>query len=292
MNHVIHRIKLYNPDKYATIIEIQYVNNKIDTAIYCPTRMLKKFIFLSKDDKKIAPYMSYDKESQKIVFKDLYYVYGNNREFLFKFDEEDNLEIESRDTGGINLGIWNTPKNRERFIKDAISEGISVSDANTIYDNALSNGCLWSSEEDAVNYYTSQGFTIYKDEISVREYIDLKRGGTLNVYKFEDLLPMSERGMELQEYHRQYIKRYNTGATFTPFVVKNADYDKISKERKHLYNRKYKILHNKSLSAAEKQERIFAIEQKLESFKYQLKYLPSNKKGQQHIDKYNKEQNN
>ena len=73
----------------------------------------------------------------------------------------------------------------------------------------------------------------------IREYIDLKRNGTLHVYKFEDLLPMSERGMELKEYHRQYLKRYNTGSTFTPFVVKDADYDKICKERKHLYNRKY-----------------------------------------------------
>ena len=76
---------------------------------------------MSKDEKKIAPYMQYDKDSKKIVFKDLYYVYGNNKEFLFKFNDEDNELIESRDEGGINLGIWNTPQNRERFIKEAVA---------------------------------------------------------------------------------------------------------------------------------------------------------------------------
>lgn len=289
MKHVIHRVNLYNPDKFSTVIEIHYVNNKVDTAIYCPTRMVKKFIFLSKDDKKIAPYMQYDKEAKKIVFNGLYYVYGDNKEFLFKFDSEDNSSLEQRDDNGVNLGIWNTPQNKERFIKEAIGIGLGQDEAQTIYDNAVQSGLLWSSADEAVSYYTSQGLSVYKDEISVREYIDLKRNGTLHVYKFEDLLPMSERGMELKEYHRQYLKRYNTGSTFTPFVVKDADYDKICKERKHLYNRKYKILHNKSLSQSEKEEQIFAIEQKLEAYKYQLKYIPSNKKGQNHVEKYNQE---
>lgn len=290
MSHVVHRINLYNPDRFGTIIEILYVNGKSDTAIYYPSRMLKKFIFLSKDEKKIAPYMQYDKDSKKIVFKDLYYVYGNNKEFLFKFNEEDNELIESRDEGSINLGIWNTPQNRERFIKEAVAIGVSECDACTLYDNAVERGDLWSSNEDAVSYYKSQGLSVYKDEISVREYVDLKRNGTLNVFKYEDLLPMSDRGLELKEYHRRYLKRYNTGTTFEPFIVKDADYDKICKERKHLYNRRYKIIHNKSLSVAQKEEQLLAIEQKLEAFKYQLKYLPSNKKGQNHIEKYNQGQ--
>ena len=54
----------------------------------------------------------------------------------------------------------------------------------------------------------------------------------------------------------------------------------------HLYNRKYKILHNKHLSQQEKESQIFEIMEKLEAYKYQIKYLPTNKKGRQHIEKY------
>lgn len=228
---VIDRIDLYNPDRITTVIKISYVNGKIDTAIYCPTRMLKEFIFLSKDRDNISPYLKYNEESKVIEFKGYYYAHRQNFELVF--DEED-------------------------------------------LDATLA-------------FCKSEGMVVYKDEISVREYIDLRRNDTLNVYTFKDLLPMSEKGIERRNYSREYQKKRNTGKpTFTPFVEKDANYEKISLERKHLYNRKYKILNNKHLSQEEKDKMIFEIMEKLEAFKYQLKYLPNNKKGEALIEKYGK----
>ena len=111
------------------------------------------------------------------------------------------------------------------------------------------------------------------------------------MYDYEDLLPMSERGLERKKWHQEYLKRYNTGKpTFTPYVEKGADYDDICLKRKHLYNRKYKILHNKHLSDAEKEKKILEIMGKLEAYKYQVKYLPNNKKGELLKKKYNAEE--
>ena len=41
MSHVVHRINLYNPDRFGTIIEILYVNGKSDTAIYSHQECLR-----------------------------------------------------------------------------------------------------------------------------------------------------------------------------------------------------------------------------------------------------------
>lgn len=240
MNHVIERITLYNPDKASTIIEITYVNGKVDTAIYSPTRMLKKYIFLSKSDWTHIP-IHYDKDNKEIVFEGVYYGFNGRSEMYF--DEE------------------LTPEDK--------NQGITVDDV------------IASCQE--------EGYQIYKDRISVREYIDLRRNSTLNVYHFDDLLPLTEKGQQSKNYHAEYIKRYNTGKpTFTSFIDKNADYQEIQKKRKSLYNRKCKILKNKHLSQQEKDEQIFKIMEQLDAFKFQLKYLPTNKKGVQHIEKYNK----
>ena len=239
MNHVIERITLYNPDKASTIIEITYVNGKMDTAIYSPTRMLKKYIVLTS----IGGWcpLRYDKDKKEIVFEGMYYGFDGRSEMYF----EEELTPED--------------KNQGKTVDDVIA----------------------SCQKD--------GYRLYKDRISVREYIDLRRNSTLNVYHFEDLLPLSEKGQQSKNYHAEYIKRYNTGKpTFTPFIEKDADYEEIQKKRKRLYNRKNKILNNKHLSQQEKDEQIYKIMEQLEAFKFQLKYLPTNRKGVQHIEKYGK----
>lgn len=289
MNHVIDRIYLYNPDKATTVIEVRYVNGKIDTAIYCPSRMVKKFIFLSRDDKGIAPYVKYDKDAKVLSFKGKYFACGNNKQLIFddKEQPENAKEDFCKETGSVPLPIWDNPQNREKYVSKAIDIGITSEDAQKIYDEALITKQIWKDIHDAVEYCQNKGMSVFKDAMTVREYIDIMRGGTLSVYEFSDILPMSERGKELKKYHSEYLKRYNTGnPTFTPYVVKDIKYEEICKERKHLYNRKYKILHNKHLSQQEKDAQIFEIMEKLEAYKYQIKYLPTNKKGKQHIEKY------
>ena len=273
IKHVVSRINLYNPDRITTIIEIVYVNEKVDTIIYCPTRMLKKFIFLSKSDNDVNPYISYDKVKKKIVFPGLYYAIKNN-DILF----DDNTHSESP---------WDTPQNRQMFIDQCIQRGMTETVAIDAYNDAIDRHLIWRTVEDEVAYYMNQGYNVYKDEISVREYIDLVRHRSLNVYTFDDLLPMSEKGEQTKRYHQEYIKRYNKGTSFAPFIVKDATYEDIQKKRKRLYNRKDKIKQNKHLTQQQKDELIDKINEQLEAFKFQIKYLPTNKKGQQNIEKYN-----
>lgn len=290
MNHVIDRIYLYNPDKATTVIEVKYVNGKTDTAIYCPSRMVKKFIFLSRDDKEIAPYVKYDKDAKVLSFKGKYFACGNNKQLIFD-DKEESVSAEEEafynEIGVVPLPIWDTQQNRAKYVKKSIDMGIASDEAQKRYDAALITKQIWKDIHDAVEYCQNNGMSVFKDEMTVREYIDIMRGGTLNVYEISDILPMSKRGEELKKYHSEYLKRYNTGnPTFTPYIVKDVKYEEICKERKHLYNRKYKVLHNKHLSQQEKDAQIFEIMEKLEAYKYQIKYLPTNKKGRQHIEKY------
>lgn len=273
LNHVISRINLYNPDRITTVIEIIYVNEKVDTVIYCPTRMLKKFIFLSKSDNDVNPYISYDKDKKKIVFPGLYYAIKND-DIIFN-DTNDGEEP------------WDTPQNRQRVIEMFKEKGMSEAEAISAYNDAIGQHHIWRTVQDEVAYYEGQGYHVYKDEISVREYIDLVRHRSLNVYTFEDLLPMSEKGEQSKKYHQEYIKRYNKGTSFTPFIVKDATYKDIQKKRKRLYNRKDKIKRNKHLTQQQKDELIDRINEQLEAFKFQIKYLPANLKGKQNIEKYN-----
>lgn len=287
---VVQRIVLYNPDNKTTIIKVIYVNGKVDTIIYNPTRMLKKCIFLSRDDERIAPFVKYDAERKKLVFEGYYFVMADNIEMLLDGEDmsDEKWREHSKMAVTVPLGRWDTPHNRSRYMLAMKEKGYSEKDAMEFYQQALDGGYIWKDIDAELAYYKSEGYSVFKDEMSVRDYIEIRRNGSLSVIQYEDLLPLSERGKAIKEYHRQYIKRYNTGKpTFTPFVVKDVDYEQISKERKHLYNRKYKILNNKSLTQEQKDKKIMEIMEKLEAYKYRLKYLPNNKKGEQMIEKYN-----
>ena len=292
-NHVISRITLYNPDKTSTVIVINYVNGNRDIAIYSPRRLPKRYILLTTDTENIAPYLSYDAEQKLIVFNKKYFGIAPNSEIIFDDGDEDVEDATAKEIrfaeGEVRYGKWNTPDNRKRYFEECRTLGIPQEEAEQKYNFAVKNHVVWNTIEDGITFYTEIGFKVFKDKISVKDYIELRRGSTLNVFAFADLLPMSEKGEKVKQYHKEYIKRYNTGKpSFTPYVVKDADYDEIQRKRKHLYNRKWKILNNKHLTQQEKDEKIFEIMEQLEAFKYQLKYLPSNKKGVQHLEKYSK----
>ena len=291
MNFVIDKIIIHNPDKHTSIIEVNYVNGKTDTLIYNPTYLAKKFIFLSRDDKKIAPFIRYDKETKRLNFSGYYFAIGDHLEVIFNEENEQPDSQEEDTDDGISFGTWDTPENRQRFLEESKGKGVDEKTALNLYEAAIERGDVWKDIDHAISYFHDRGMKVFKDEMTVKEYIDIKRNSTLNVYDYNDLLPLSERGQQLKERHREYEKSRNSGKpSFTPFVLKDADYERINKERKNLYNRKYKILNNKHLSQEQKDEKIFEIMEKLEAYKYQLKYLPSNKKGEQCIEKYGKKE--
>lgn len=286
---VIQRIVLYNSDKTTTIIRIEYVNGKVDTAIYNPIRMSKKFIVLSMDEWNIDRYFGYDVETKKIVFKGCYLACRNTAMTLFDESEEEEtpMEKEIRMTEGrVRFGKWNTPENKERFVNEMMGMGVSKDDAIGVYENAVKDGVIWNNIEDAIKHYEAEGCVVFKDEISVLDYIKYKKDTSICVFPYADLLPMSERGERIRKYHQEYDKRRRTGKTFEPFVVKDADYEQICKERKRLYNRIDKIKHKKRLTQEEKDQQIFRIREQLEAYRYQIKYLPTNKKGKDLIEKY------
>ena len=287
-----------------SIIKINYVNGESDYAIYNPTRLQRKYIFLSEDYMNWMK-MSYDEEKGVLAFDGYYLAVGQHQILVFdwhpedEIDEKDKPTIRREEDGGLlcSFGHYNTERNQELIqaeINSAIARGdIAESDINRIwgmYQYSIDEGIVWNSLEDGIRNLEKEGMVVAKDSMSVIDFVNAKRGHgeALYVYDYADLLPMSERGLERKKWHQEYLKRYNTGKpTFTPYVEKGADYDDICLKRKHLYNRKYKILHNKHLSDAEKEKKILEIMGKLEAYKYQVKYLPNNKKGELLKKKYN-----
>ena len=292
---VLERIVVYNPDKSSSVIKIEYVNGESDYAIYNPTRLQRRFIFLSQDYQNWMK-MRYDEDRKVIAFDGYYLAIGTNQEMVF--NEQNEVERDYKDDFHISLGTWDTTENRERFkkqIQDAVEKGLlsesMLIEAKTLYEDALEEGLIWKDINHAMQCLTEEGYLVFKDVVPVLDYVNIKRDGTLHIYDYADLLPMTEIGIKRKNWHREYQrKKYATGKpTFTEFIQKGVDYDRICKERKHLYNRKYKILNNKHLTAEQKEAAIMKIMEQLEAYKYQLKYLPNNKKGEEAIKKYNSE---
>ena len=294
---LLSRIVIYNPDKTSSVIKIDYVNGESDIALYNPTRLSRRFVFLSQDYRNRLK-ICYDDVRKVISFDGYYLGVMPGRELLFNEEEDDLSHLEVTD-GGIRIpwGMWDTPQNRasyEEHIKEAIASGqipeSKYGELMNYYEIAIQQGIIWKDVNHAIECLIEDGYKVFKDYIPVIDYINLKREPhSLQVYGYNDLLPMTEEGIKRRNYQREYYrKKYNTGKpTFTEFIEKGADYDRINKERKHLYNRKYKILNNKHLTEEQKEEKIMKIMEQLEAFKYQLKYLPSNKKGVLNIKKYN-----
>ena len=241
VHSVVKRIVLFNPDDRNTFIRIEYVHDKVDTAIYNPTRLKKQFILFSSSEIDEFVGLKYDGNDS--------FIYPNHFILLSENDDE-------------------------------------YVDYNEVFDIEGENRTINATEYVEL---VQDRYVVFTERVSVKEYVEIKRKSDY-LFSFKDILPLSEKGekrkAKLKEWYRQ---KYNTGKpTFTPYVVKDATYEQIQKERKHLYNRKYKILNNKSLTEEQKAEKLFRIEEQLDAFKYQLKYLPTNKKGLLNIEKYNK----
>ena len=198
---------------------------------------------------------------------------------------------EELNAGVVRYGDWNTPENRRRYEEEVqliLDRGIVSSG---IAENLLAsydNNKRFSNPKEMLDFFTEQGYVFYEERVPVIEYIDFKRKSELLI-PFKDLLPLSKKGAERKAHIKEWYKnKYNTGKpSFTPFIEKNDTYDDIQKKRKKLYNRRNKILNNKHMSEETKSIKLFEIKEQLDAFKYQIKYLPTNKKGIQNIEKYN-----
>jgi hypothetical protein len=114
----------------------------------------------------------------------------------------------------------------------------------------------------------------FNEDFTVDSFVRITRN-TSQVRQYERLEKLSEKALEQQKHYREWRKKYNTGKpTQEPWVLRDANYDRICQERKKLYNRRYKIKNHKSLSREEKEKQLEEIQQKLDILSAQIQYLP------------------
>ena len=287
----IKRIEIFNPDRKNTIIRIIYVHGKVDVVVYSPTRLHKNYYFFTQSEFESVTGFEYDGSDCFVCKNHFIGIKANSDVLVPKTMELQHSTEEQLNAGAVRYGDWNTPENRERYKEEVrliLDRGIITSD---IAENLLAsydNIKRFSNPTDMLEFFSEQGYVFYEERVPVAEYIEYKRKSDLLI-PFNDLLPLSEKGAERKARVKEwYRNKYNTGKpSSTPFIVKDDTYEDIQKKRKRLYNRKNKILNNKHMSEEQKSIKLFEIKEQLDAFKYQIKYLPTNKKGIQNKEKYN-----
>ena len=292
---VVVKIQLYNPDKASTLIKINYINGKYDLALYAPTRMNKKYILLSNHD--MNYFIQYHENSSMLSFGDHWLAIKPHDEWMFGSTENINKEV---DDFYLSIGQpitpeYDTPEGKERYINSITNRyqlGYTSKEEYeaeiNLYDELVKQRVICKNVEERISRLKEEGFTIFKDEISVIDYINLRRKDTLFAFEYTDLFPTSEKGLQRKEYNKEYHKRRNKGTSSSvAYIVKDISYEEVLKVRKRLYNQRYKALHHKSITDEERAERLLRIDEKLEVLKYQVKYMPTNAKGKRNIKRYN-----
>lgn len=119
--------------------------------------------------------------------------------------------------------------------------------------------------------YAKLGHTFTTDDL-----INIRHNTATEYCRLEEL---SELALKQQEHYRQWRKKYNTGKpTNEPYVLRNSTYEEIMELRKKLYNRKYKIKKNKSLSYEEKELQLQEIQKELNVLTAQVPLIKPRKK--------------
>ena len=240
-NSVIDNIKVYNADANCTIIRILYQNGKQDEYIYAPRLMKNKYILLNNEH---LTFLHYNESTNLIHSK--YYPLDIQEGGVIIYDDgrESTTEEEAKITEAIKMVSFDHPK-------EVIPSDMSIEE-----------------------FLQSKIVTQFSEDFPVGAFVRALRY-TNKARMYERLEELSEKALEQQKHYREWRKKYNTGKpTQEPWVLRDANYDKICKERKRLYNRRYKIKNNKSLSIETKQKQLEEIEHKLEILSAQVKYLP------------------
>lgn len=110
---------------------------------------------------------------------------------------------------------------------------------------------------------------------TVNDYIlYLKSLPYKKVFTYERLEEVDDLGIQQRENYRQWRQKYNTGRpSQEPYLIHNKTYEDICIKRKRLYNKRYKLRTNKSLSSTEKQERLKETQHQLDLLTAQRPYI-------------------
>ena len=130
---------------------------------------------------------------------------------------------------------------------------------------------------------------LYSDEISVRDFVIQARNGFPRLWEYDNS-PFQEKDDERKEKqtakYKEWRKKYNSGLPSSlPYAVRDVNYEEYLIQRKHLYNRKYKVKRNKKLSMTEKEDKLRDIDRQLSILKARVKYLTRDEAVKQYREK-------
>lgn len=248
----VDKVEIFNIDKSITYITITYLNHKKDYIIYSFNLLKNYFIYLNHID---LPHLNIDLSNQNILIDKDYKLFFNDHSIGIAHETDINLysKVNKREIINIDNDTFGLDyKNRQH------------------------------------SYY--EGLFEYKDYLSIRNFIlEIRKIPNL-LWKYEPSLFIDvndERRLEQEKKYKDWIKKYNTGLpTCLPYVVKDENYENYEKQRKHLYNRKYKIKKHKSLTTLQKEEQLQEVERQLDLLKVNIKYLTR----EEAVNRYKKNQ--
>lgn len=233
----IEKVYIYNYDANITIIRIVYLNGKIDEVIYSYRLIKNNFILI--------PFpLHYNPTTNRLVCADGYPVRINETGLIITTQKGGFSDDEKKLLDEVNS---------ERFPKEDYQR-IEISEEKFL---AQSFGDLYS----------------FDNEIEIDEYVKLIRSSDC-VQPFERLEEQTEDAKVQDQKYKEWRKKYNNGLPTTlPFVVRDGNYEEYLRQRKHLYNRKWKIKKNKRLTETQKNEELEKIESALSLLRAKVKYL-------------------
>jgi len=131
----------------------------------------------------------------------------------------------------------------------------------------------------------------FSQSMTIRDFVLNARKGFPFLYHYDRTLFEEDddrKSAQIAKY-KEWRKKYNNGLPTTlPYVVHDGNYEEYLAQRKHLYNRKYKIKKNKRLNAEQKEEMLEEIDKELSLLKAKVKYLCRDEA----VTKYQKERKN
>ena len=209
-----------------------------------------------------------------ISFLKITYINGKNDGIIYSYPLLHNRFIYFNSMISNDMHITYDNRSTEIQIEDGyhiifnyLGNGFMVLDDEGL-EQELSKGPEWGEEREN-KYYTHK--------ISVRDFVKEARKGYPFLWDYDSSLFVEdgdERREEQVARYKEWRKKYNTNLpTCVPYVVKDGNYQEYLEQRKHLYNRKYKVKKNKRLTDEQKTEELESIDKALSLLKAKVKYL-------------------
>ena len=153
---------------------------------------------------------------------------------------------------------------------------------------------VYNIEGDDINYKERDierarlgNYKVYEHEIDIRTFtIGCKDTFLCHSFDPTPFIENDERREIQAKREKEYQASRNNGLPTTlPYVVRDGNYEEYVKQRKHLYNRRYKIKKHKRLSIEEKQKRLEEISRQLALLRAKVKYLNREESVKEHNKK-------